>query len=315
MTDADLALGYLDAGVLPRRRDAVDAGAAAAALGRLAGRLASRRIARPLACMTWSNENMAGAARVAIAERGRMPGGIRAAGDRRRGAGACLACGAEARRRRAWFARRAPARAARIGMLMAPARVDRVASFNARWLGPTARAARTPSSPRWRRRRLAVLRETGAEAAGRVVRRAGRSCAISARAARSPCLCRTAGPGQRARRLRGGLPGAVRPHAAWRRGAIRRPAAVADRADAGRRRPAELPRPAGGAALKGRRRSFFPEAGGTLPTPVYDRYALAAGARSPARRCVEERREHLRHRPRRRGRACCPDGSILAEIA
>lgn len=56
-----------------------------------------------------------------------------------------------------------------IGMLMAPARVDRTASFNQAVAGADLAAARA-SSRRWRRRRR-VLRATGADLDGRVVRR------------------------------------------------------------------------------------------------------------------------------------------------
>ncbi len=59
--------------------------------------------------------------------------------------------------------------------------------------------------------------------------------------------------------------------------------------------PAGAPRPSvtGGApaeaALKGRRRAYFPEAGGFVETPVYDRYALRPGARFEGPAIVEER--------------------------
>jgi len=43
------------------------------------------------------------------------------------------------------------------------------------------------------------------------------------------------------------------------------------------------------AALKGRRRAYFPETGGFTETPVYDRYALGAGARLAGPAIVEER--------------------------
>ena len=52
---------------------------------------------------------------------------------------------------------------------------------------------------------------------------------------------------------------------------------------------AKAPRRAGAAAPKGRRRAWFPEAGGFTETPVYDRYALGAGARLEGPAIVEER--------------------------
>ena len=48
-------------------------------------------------------------------------------------------------------------------------------------------------------------------------------------------------------------------------------------------------RPLSAAAPKGRRRAWFPEAGGFTETPVYDRYALGAGARLEGPAIVEER--------------------------
>src|SRR5882724_1365366 len=44
-----------------------------------------------------------------------------------------------------------------------------------------------------------------------------------------------------------------------------------------------------GRAVKGSRRAYFPEARGYVDTPVYDRYALAAGARLTGPAIVEER--------------------------
>ena len=45
----------------------------------------------------------------------------------------------------------------------------------------------------------------------------------------------------------------------------------------------------GGMAQKGRRRAYFPERGGFVDTPVYDRYALAAGTTIDGPAIVEER--------------------------
>jgi N-methylhydantoinase A/oxoprolinase/acetone carboxylase beta subunit len=48
------------------------------------------------------------------------------------------------------------------------------------------------------------------------------------------------------------------------------------------------PQPAG-AARKGTRRAYFPETGGYVDCPVYDRYTLAAGASLTGPAIVEER--------------------------
>jgi N-methylhydantoinase A len=62
------------------------------------------------------------------------------------------------------------------------------------------------------------------------------------------------------------------------------------------------PRAAAGAAHTGQRPAYFPEAGGFVPTPVFDRYALTPGAvvRGPA--IVEERESTLVVGPRGRAR-------------
>ena len=52
---------------------------------------------------------------------------------------------------------------------------------------------------------------------------------------------------------------------------------------------AKAARGAGPAAPKARRRAYFPETGGFTETPVYDRYALGAGARLAGPAIVEER--------------------------
>jgi N-methylhydantoinase A len=106
------------------------------------------------------NENMAGAARVAIAERGRVPVrdyALLATG----GAGRRFMPGtsrASSASRASCSARRAPGAGSTIGMLMAPARVDRVASFTTcRWPVPIMRRRRA-SSPGWKAESLEVLR-------------------------------------------------------------------------------------------------------------------------------------------------------------
>jgi N-methylhydantoinase A len=58
----------------------------------------------------------------------------------------------------------------------------------------------------------------------------------------------------------------------------------------------------GGSALKGKRRAYFPEAGGAIETPVYDRYALAPGAAFAGPAIVEERESTLIVGARGRGR-------------
>ena len=52
---------------------------------------------------------------------------------------------------------------------------------------------------------------------------------------------------------------------------------------------AKAPTTPGGRADKGRRRAYFPETGGWIDCPIYDRYGLAAGAQIAGPAIVEER--------------------------
>ena len=91
---------------------------------------------------------------------------------RRRRALTAVACVAGLVSALAFSAARPPGAGAgsTIGMLMAPARVDRVASFNAPLAGADYAAAEAIFAA-LEAEAMAVLRETGAEEAGRVVRR------------------------------------------------------------------------------------------------------------------------------------------------
>ena len=52
---------------------------------------------------------------------------------------------------------------------------------------------------------------------------------------------------------------------------------------------AKAPTTPGARADKGRRRAYFPETGGWIDCPIYDRYGLAAGAQIAGPAIVEER--------------------------
>ncbi|RYJ03211.1 MAG: hydantoinase/oxoprolinase family protein, partial [Acetobacteraceae bacterium] len=169
VTDADLALGYLDAGFFLGGAMRIDAGAAGAALGHLAQQLGVAADRAAYGVHDVVAENMAGAARVAIAERGRIPAEY-----------ALLATGG-AGPVHAWQVARklgvsrvvcppGAGAGSTIGMLMAPARVDRVASFNAALAGADYAAAEAIFAG-LEAEALVVLRQTGAAEAGRVVRR------------------------------------------------------------------------------------------------------------------------------------------------
>lgn len=68
----------------------------------------------------------------------------------------------------------------------------------------------------------------------------------------------------------------------------------------------------GAAALKGERQVHFPDAGGAVATPVYDRYALPVGTQLEGPAVFEENESTFIVGPGARIKVL-PDGSILAE--
>ena len=136
VTDADLTLGYLNADFFLGGAMKIDRAATDKAFGALASALQVEPGRAAFGVHDVVNENMAGAARVAIAERGRIPSEY-----------ALLATGG-AGPVHAWHVARklgvkrvvcppGAGAGSTIGMLMAPARVDRVASFTRRSPAPT----------------------------------------------------------------------------------------------------------------------------------------------------------------------------------
>jgi N-methylhydantoinase A len=131
VTDADFLLGYLNPGYFAGGEVRVDMSAARAALERLA-----KRVGLPLTDVAWGvhdvvNENMASAARVHIAERGRDPRdyALLCTG----GAGPVHAWGVALKLGlRQVICPPAAGVASALGLLVAPARVDRVATVGIR---------------------------------------------------------------------------------------------------------------------------------------------------------------------------------------
>ena len=131
VTDADFVLGYLNPDYFAGGEMRIDMAATRAALERLAA-----RVKLPLTALAWGihdvvNENMAGAARVHIAERGRDPRDY------------ALLCTGGAGPVHAWGVAKklglaqaicppAAGVASALGLLVAPARVDRVATLGIR---------------------------------------------------------------------------------------------------------------------------------------------------------------------------------------
>jgi N-methylhydantoinase A len=188
VTDADLTLGYLNAEFFLGGAMKIDGAATKAAFGTLAAALGVAADRAAFGVHDVVNENMAGAARVAIAERGRVPSEY-----------ALLATGG-AGPVHAWHVARklgvkrvvcppGAGAGSTIGMLMAPARVDRVASFT-QALGSADFTVVGRIFAELEKEALDVLRLTGGDIGARTTNRLA-TCAISARAARSPWCCRS----------------------------------------------------------------------------------------------------------------------------
>jgi N-methylhydantoinase A len=128
VTDADFLLGYLNPDYFAGGRLAIDVAAAGAAADRLAGRAGLSRIAAAFGVHDLVNESMANAARVHIAEHGKDPRAytLLATG----GAGPVHAYHvARKLGLKRLIAPRAAGVASALGLLVAPARVDRVATI------------------------------------------------------------------------------------------------------------------------------------------------------------------------------------------
>jgi N-methylhydantoinase A len=311
VTDADLALGYLNADFFLGGAMKIDRAATEAALGSLATALGVERDRAGFGVHDVVNENMAGAARVAIAERGRIPAEY-----------ALLATGG-AGPVHAWNVARklgvtrvvcppGAGAGSTIGMLMAPARVDRVASFSAALAGADFSQAEAIFAAQ-EKESLDVLRPTGADAAGRVVRRLadmryigqGSEVTVAMPSPLTETGVRTAFEAAYKALFARTPPGAAIQFVALRL------SVSAPMPGAGGK--LELPRHPRSQALKGTRAVFFADAGKMLPTNVYDRYALEAGVIVQGPAVFEEDESTFIVGPGATARLL-PDGSILAEV-
>ncbi|WP_439579365.1 hydantoinase/oxoprolinase family protein [Elioraea sp.] len=311
VTDADLALGCLNGAFFLGGTMVIDTAAADAALGRLAGALALEPTRTAAGIQDVVNETMAGAARVAIAERGRVPheyalmatGGaapVHAWAVARKLGIRCVVCppGAGA--------------GSTIGMLMAPARVDRVASLTMP-LDQADLAAIETIFARLERDGAQVIAATGADLARRVVRRLadmryigqGSEITVPVPDPLDHAAMRAAFEAEY-RRLFGRTP----PGAAIQFVALRLSVSAPVPGAEGR---LDLTRDSGRLVLKGRRPVHFLETGGPVDTPVYDRYALPAGFTADGPAVFEENESTFVVGPGARI-ALLPDGSIRAEL-
>jgi N-methylhydantoinase A len=310
VTDADLSLGYLNADFFLGGAMKIDGAATKAAFGKLATSLGVEEDRAAFGVHDVVNENMAGAARVAIAERGRIPAEY-----------ALLATGG-AGPVHAWHVARklgvtrvvcppGAGAGSTIGMLMAPARVDRVASFTTALAGADLSAADSIFA-NLEREALEVLRLTGATVDGRTSRRLadmryigqGSEITVALPDSLSAELVKEAF--EAAYKV---LFARVPPGAAIQFVALRLSVSAPMPGSGG---SLELPRHPSASARKGMRPVFFPDAGKTLSTQVWDRYALEPGVAIEGPAVFEENESTFIVGPNATARLL-PDGSILAE--
>jgi N-methylhydantoinase A len=292
VTDADFLLGYLNPGYFAGGEVKVDLEAARAAVARVAARVGLTPAAVAWGIHDIVNENMAGAARVHVAERGRDPRDY------------ALLCTGGAGPVHAYSVARklgltrvicppAAGVASALGLLVAPARVDRVATVGLRLdrdrIDVLEAAFRTLEN-----QARAVIADTGLALETASVRRLADGRFLG----QGFDLVVTLPDGPYAdddatrRSLQESFERAYREKFALTppnvpvefiniRVAVRAP--VAGAAVRARRATRE-----GGTAIKGTRPAYFPEAGGWTETTVYDRAQLGAGGEFAGPAVVEE---------------------------
>jgi N-methylhydantoinase A len=310
VTDADLTLGYLNADFFLGGAMKIDKVATDKAFAALASSLAVEPGRAAFGVHDVVNENMAGAARVAIAERGRVPSEY-----------ALLATGG-AGPVHAWHVARklgvtrvvcppGAGAGSTIGMLMAPARVDRVQSFAPALAGADMNSVEKVFAD-LERESLDVLRLTGAEVGARTARRLadmryiGQGSEITVTL---PSPLTEAGVRTAYEAAYKALFARVPPGAAIQFVALRLSVSAPMPGTGGR---LELARPARAGAEKGTRPVFFPDEGKTVQTRVWDRYALKAGVSIDGPAVFEEDESTFIVGPNATARLLA-DGSILAE--
>ena len=313
VTDADLALGYLNAEFFLGGLMCIDAKAATAALGRVSDELGLDEMRAAFGVHDVVNENMAGAARVAISERGRVPQEY-----------TLLATGGAAPVH-AWHVGRklgvrhvvcppGAGAGSTIGMLMAPARIDRVASFihtldSVDWDAAMAVLAGLEQDA------LAIVAATGAKIECRVVRRLadmryvgqGFEVTVALPETLNSAAVRTAFEASY-RALFGRTPPGAMVQLVTLRLSLTAPVPAASST-----LRLQASAVGGETALKGWRDMYFPDAGGTVQTAVYDRYALPPGARIIGPAVFEENESTFVVGPRSSA-TILQDGSILTEM-
>jgi len=293
VTDADFLLGYLNPEYFAGGEVTVDMRAAGAAIDRLAGQLAL-----PATQVAWGmhdivNENMAGAARVHIAERGRDPRDY------------SLLCTGGAGPVHAWSVAKklgvsrivcppSAGVASALGLLVAPARVDRVATVGVR-LDQGSVAHLEADFRRLEDEARAVMADTGLKLEHASIRRLadgrflGQGFDLVVSLPEGPYEDTPEGR----RRLAAAFETAYREKFALTppgvpveflniRVSVRAPVSGSEVVLQGRRGTGAA------GALKGTRPAYFDEAGGFVQTAVYDRYRLGVGDELAGPAVVEE---------------------------
>jgi N-methylhydantoinase A len=316
VTDADFLLGYLNPDYFAGGEVKVDLAAARAAIGGLARRLQLEPIQIAWGIHDIVNENMASAARVHIAERGRDPRNyaLLATG----GAGPVHAYSVALKLGLGQVICPPSAGvASALGLLVAPARVDRVATVGIR-LDTGSIAALESAFRRLEEEARAVMADTGLKLETATIQRLadgrflGQGFDLVVALPEGPY---EDSPASR-RRLTAAFETAYREKFALTppevpvefiniRVAARAPVAGGEVVAQGR---------SGGglaSALKGRRPAYFPAAGGWVETAVYDRYRLATGDELGGPAVVEEEGSTLVVGPGARARVAASGNVIL----
>ena len=311
VTDADLTLGYLNADFFLGGAMKIDKAATDTAFVTLAGALKVQPDRAAFGVHDVVNENMAGAARVAIAERGRIPSEY-----------ALLATGG-AGPVHAWHVARklgvkrvvcppGAGAGSTIGMLMAPARVDRVASFTQPLAGVDFSVADRVFRD-LERESHDVLRLTGADVGARTANRLADMRYIGQGSEITVALPETLSDSAvRAEfeKAYKALFARTPPGAAIQFVALRLSVTAPMPGTGGK---LELPRRASASAEKGVRPVFFPDTGKMMQTRVWDRYALVPGVSIDGPAVFEENESTFIVGPGAKARLLS-DGSILAEV-
>ncbi len=282
VTDADFLLGYLNPAYFAGGEVRVDMDAARAAVERLAAGLTLEPVKVAWGIHDIVNENMAGAARVHIAERGRDPRDY------------SLICTGGAGPVHAWSVARklgvsrivcppSAGVASALGLLVAPARVDRVATVGIR-LDTGSPASLEAAFKRLEEEARAVMADTGLKLESATMKRLadgrflGQGFDLVVELPEGPYLDGAAGR----RRLTEAFETAYREKFALTppgvaveflniRVSARAPVSGSEVVLQGRKGTGAA------AALKGRRPAYFSETGGFTETAVYDRYRLGVG--------------------------------------